>query len=180
MTTDIASDNEQTIRRAYKIAENKDIEGWIAAFTPDGIFTDQSIGVSYRGPEELSITVQNYARAFPDMHREVYQMYSTGNIVVVQLALQGTHLGPLSLPIGTVRPTGKRMNAPCCDVFERDLLATVFVADLPRIRDLLAATGWTGEGSLGPGASLLAREQDGGLFEFVEITPPGGVGEETS
>lgn len=38
--------------------------------------------------------------------------------VVVQLALQGTHLGPLHLPAGTLPPTGKRMDAPCCDVFE--------------------------------------------------------------
>ena len=73
----------------------------------------------YRGPEELGKTVVNYATAFPDMHREIYQMYASGdNIVVVQLALQGTHLGPLSLPRGTIPPTGKKMNAPCCDVFE--------------------------------------------------------------
>ena len=52
------------------------------------------------------------------MHRELYQMYVTGNIVVVQLALQGTHLGTLRLPAGTLRPTGKRMDTPCCDVFE--------------------------------------------------------------
>jgi ketosteroid isomerase-like protein len=118
VTSDIALDSEQIIRRAYKVAEDKDIEGWIAAFTEDGIFADQSTGVTYRGPDELPITVENYARAFPDMHRELYQMYVTGNIVVVQLALQGTHLGPLRLPAWTLRPTGKRMDAPCCDVFE--------------------------------------------------------------
>jgi len=53
------------------------------------------------------------------MHREIYRMYDSGsNIVVVQLALQGTHLGPLALPMGTIPATGKRMDAPCCDVFE--------------------------------------------------------------
>ena len=111
-------DNEQIIRRAYETAENVDLAGWVAAFTEDGTFTDESIGVTYSGPDELPITVENYAKAFPDMHREIYRMYATDNIVVVQLALQGTHLGPLSLPSGTVRPTGKRMDAPCCDVFE--------------------------------------------------------------
>jgi ketosteroid isomerase-like protein len=114
----MAQDNEQIIRHAYKVAEDVDIPGWVAAFTDDGVFTDQSIGVSYRGPKELPSTVENYSRAFPDMHREIYQMYTTGNIVVVQLALQGTNLGPLKLPNGTLRPTGKRMDAPCCDVFE--------------------------------------------------------------
>jgi steroid delta-isomerase-like uncharacterized protein len=112
-------DNKEIIRRAYKIAEDKDIPAWVAAFTDDGVFTDQSIQVAYRGPNELGKTVENYGTAFPDMHREIYQMYASGdNIVVVQLALQGTHLGPLSLPIGIIPPTGKRMDAPCCDVFE--------------------------------------------------------------
>jgi ketosteroid isomerase-like protein len=111
-------DNEQIVRKAYQIAEDKDLEGWVAAFTDAGTFTDQSIGVTYRGPGGLPEQVENYARAFPDMHRELYQLYVSGDIVVVQLALQGTHLGPLHLPAGTLRPTGKRMDAPCCDVFE--------------------------------------------------------------
>jgi SnoaL-like polyketide cyclase len=91
-------DNKQIIRRAYKIAEDVDTPGWVAAFTDDGIFTDESIEVVYRGPNELGKTVENYAKAFPDMHREIFRMYDSGdNIVVVQLALQGTHLGARAL-----------------------------------------------------------------------------------
>ena len=113
----MALDNEQLVRKAYQIAEDKDMVAWSAAFTVDGTFTDESIGVTWTGPDELPKQVENYARAFPDMHRELYQVYVSGNIVVVQLALQGTHLGPLHLPAGTLPPTGKRMDAPCCDVF---------------------------------------------------------------
>jgi predicted ester cyclase len=111
-------DNQQIIRQAYKVAEDVDIPGWITAFTEDGTFTDESIQVVYRGPDELGKTVEVYSTAFPDMHREIYRMYTSGNMVFVQLALQGTHLGPLSMPGGTIAPTGKRMDAPCCDVFE--------------------------------------------------------------
>jgi ketosteroid isomerase-like protein len=112
-------DNKELIRRVYQFAEKKDIPGFVATFTPDGTFTDESIQVVYRGPKEIGKTVEIYATAFPDMHRELYQMYTAGeNIVVVQLALQGTHLGPLRLPLGTIPATGKRMDAPCCDVFE--------------------------------------------------------------
>ena len=105
-------DNEQIVRKAYQIAEDKDLEGWVAAFTDDGTFTDESIGVTFRGPDGLPEQVVNYARAFPDMHRELSQLYISGNIVVVQLALQGTHLGPLHQPAGLQQPTGKRMQAP--------------------------------------------------------------------
>ena len=109
--------NEASIRKAYQIAENQDVPGWVKCFTEDGTFTDESIGVTYRGASELGRTVEIYAAAFPEMHRELYRFYSIGDIVVVELALQGTHKGPLQLPLGTIPPTGKRMNAPCCDVF---------------------------------------------------------------
>lgn len=111
-------DNEQIIRQAYQIAEDMDLKGWADAFTADGTFTDNSVGAVYRGPDGLPVPVENYGRAFPDMHRELYRLYVSGDVVVVQLALQGTHLGPLDLPFGTLPPTGKRMDAPCCDVFE--------------------------------------------------------------
>jgi hypothetical protein len=87
----MALDNEQIIRQAYKLAENKDIEGWVAAFTDDGTFTDESIGVIYRGPDELPKTVEIYARAFPDMHRELYRFTS---------------------PATSGRPTGSAGNSP--------------------------------------------------------------------
>src|SRR5882724_7441815 len=105
-------DNEQIVRQACQIAEDKDLKGWVNAFTADGTFTDNSIGVVYRGPDGpngLPVQVENYARAFSDMHPELWQLYVSGNIVVVQLARQGTHLGPLWLPAGTLPPTGKRM-----------------------------------------------------------------------
>jgi hypothetical protein len=63
-------------------------------FTEDGTFTDESIGVTWKGPAELPVQVENYHGAFPDKHRELYQVYVGGNIVVVQLALQGTCQDP--------------------------------------------------------------------------------------
>ena len=111
--------NEAAIRRAYQVAEDKDVAGWVNCFTERGTFTDESIGVTYRGPKELGRTGEIYATAFPDMHRVLYQVYAIGDrMIVVELALQGTHNGPLELPIGIIPPTGRKMNAPCCDVFQ--------------------------------------------------------------
>jgi ketosteroid isomerase-like protein len=109
--------NEEFVRRAYEIAEVKDIPGWIACFNPDGIFVDESVGMTYHAPNEVAKPVENYGRAFSDMHRELYEVYVRGEDVIVELALQGTHDGPLWLPQGTLAPTGNRMDAPCCDVF---------------------------------------------------------------
>src|SRR5882724_3502102 len=109
--------NEAAIRKAYQVAENQDVTGFVNCFTEDRTFTDESIGHTYRGPKELGRTVEIYAKAFPDMHRELYRFFSVGDTVVVELALQGTHKGPLPTPMGIIPPTGKRMDAPCCDVF---------------------------------------------------------------
>jgi steroid delta-isomerase-like uncharacterized protein len=105
------------VRNVYAVAERKDLQGFVDCFTSDGVFTDQSIGVSYTG-QDLAFTVENYGTAFPDMHREIFRMYEDGNVVMVQLALQGTHNGPLELPVGVIPATGKRMDAPCADFFE--------------------------------------------------------------
>ena len=111
------SANEASVRNAYEVAERKDLEGWINVFTPDGVFTDNSVGATYRG-RAVADPVRNYGTAFSNMHRELYRIYADGNVVVVQLALQGTHDGPLQLPFGVLPATGKQMDAPCCDVFE--------------------------------------------------------------
>jgi ketosteroid isomerase-like protein len=109
--------NERAVRNAYAIAEARDIQGWIDCFTPDGVFVDNSIAVTYRGPTEVALPVEYYGAAFSDMHRELYDIYVSGDVVVVQLALQGTHDGALHLPFGMLPATGERMDAPCCDVF---------------------------------------------------------------
>ncbi|VWX49524.1 ester cyclase [Novosphingobium sp. 9U] len=46
-----------------------------------------------------------------------FQLYAEGDVVVVELALQGTHMGDLHLADGTLAPAGKRMDVRCCDVF---------------------------------------------------------------
>ena len=113
----MSNDNVAAVRNAYAVAERKDLEGWISLFTPDGVFTDYSVGAIYRG-RALADPVRYYGTAFSNMHRELHRVYTDGNVVVVQLALQGTHDGPLQLPFGKLAATGKQMDAPCCDVFE--------------------------------------------------------------
>jgi hypothetical protein len=71
--------NERIIGKAYQAAEKMDLKGWVDSFTPDGTFTDMSIGVTYRGPDGptgIGKTVEVYAKAFPDMHRELYRFFS--------------------------------------------------------------------------------------------------------
>ncbi len=108
--------NEQIIRKLYQLAEEQKIQEFVDLFTPDGVFLDESVNKEYRGAD-IGRTVEVYAAAFPDMHRELYNFYSIGDTVCVELSLNGTHKGPLKLPMGTIPATGKKMSTPCSDVF---------------------------------------------------------------
>jgi ketosteroid isomerase-like protein len=116
MSTTSMTANEKVVRDGYAIAERQEVEAFIAHFTPDGVFRNQGTGQEFRG-RDLANQLEVFATAFPDMHRELHRVYESGDRVIVELALQGTHKGPLDMGMGIIPPTGKRMDAPCCDVF---------------------------------------------------------------
>lgn len=112
------SKNEEIIRSGYAAAEGgvNDVKKFVSLFTSDGVILDVASGTEYRG-KNLGHLVEVFATAFPDMHREIHQVYETQDRVIVELTLHGTHNGPLVLPAGTLKATGKQMHTPCCDVF---------------------------------------------------------------
>ncbi|GAB3572976.1 nuclear transport factor 2 family protein [Hymenobacter daeguensis] len=108
--------NEEVIRNLYAVAELQDPKQFRDLFTEDGYFYDVSAGQKYYG-DEIGRPVEIYATAFPDMHRELYDLYVAGDVITVELSLNGTHNGPLVTSMGSIAATGNEMHAPCCDVF---------------------------------------------------------------
>jgi hypothetical protein len=88
-------DNEAIVRNAYHTAEGSvlDIPGWIGSFTEDGVFNNVTGEESYRG-EHLKDIVIVFAKMFPDVHRELYRVNRMGDVVAIELAIQGTFRGP--------------------------------------------------------------------------------------
>ena len=117
-TSKSSSKNEKLIRELYRTAEVKDAKAFVSLFTADGYFWDVSAGVKYYG-DDIGKTVDIYAEAFPDMHRELLEFFvkDDENVVIVELTLNGTHKGPLALPAGMIPASNNVINAPCCDVF---------------------------------------------------------------
>jgi len=118
MKTKSNSKNEKVIRELYRTAEVQDTKAFVSLFTEDGYFWDVSAGVKYYG-EDIGKTVDIYATAFPDMHRELLEFFvkDDENVVIVELTLNGTHKGSLALPAGEIPASNSKINAPCCDVF---------------------------------------------------------------
>ena len=112
----MAYDNEAVVRHAYHTAEGNvlDVAGFVACFTEDGVFNNIVANESYRG-ERLGDVVLDMAKLLPDVHRELYRVSVLGDVVAIELSIQGTFLGPLDTPAGTIQPTGAKIDVPTAD-----------------------------------------------------------------
>ena len=112
--------NEALVRELYRVAEGKNLDPdkFVSLFADDGYFLDMSSGQRWTG-KAVREPVTGLISAYPDMHRELLKIYSTGDdVVVVELRLQGSHKGDLPLPDGVLRATNKKFDVPCCDVWQ--------------------------------------------------------------
>ena len=109
-------DNEAIVRRAYHTAEGNvlDVDGFTGSFAEDGVFNDIVGQESYRG-EQLGDVLLRMAKLLPDVHRELRRVTVLGDVVAVELSIQGTFSGPLETPAGTVQPTGAKIDVPTAD-----------------------------------------------------------------
>lgn len=110
--------NEEVVRKAYRLAEGNvlDGHGFRALFTEDGTFNDMPNSLTFRG-DQIPEALAGLASAFPDIHRELLAVHSMGNVVAVELRIQGTHLGSFPTPIGDIPPTGNRIDVPTADLW---------------------------------------------------------------
>ncbi|MEF9887297.1 ester cyclase [Streptomyces sp. P9-A4] len=110
------SDAEAVVRAAYEAAEGSvlDVQGFMDLFAEDGVFNNVVAGESYRG-EHLGDLVAFMGALAPDVHRELHRIHVMGNVVAVELTIEGTFTGPFETPAGTVRPTGAGLGIPTAD-----------------------------------------------------------------
>ena len=110
--------NEEIIRELYAAGEGQgtDMEKFVSFFSEEGYMLDIPSGIKFRG-QAIGDSLAGFASAFPDVHRELISIYAVENVVVVEVAIRGTHTGELALASGTLAPTGKTIDVPSCDVF---------------------------------------------------------------
>ena len=115
----MTTDTEALVRHAYHLAEGDvlDAEGFRNLFTEDGVFNGIG-GVtgqeSYRG-EHLGDVVVWMGQFLPDVHRELHRVNVFGDVVAIELSIQGTFRGPFQTPVGVIQPTGARLDIPTAD-----------------------------------------------------------------
>lgn len=110
--------NIHLIEELYAAAEGAtlDLQKFLSCFSECSYVRNIPAGSEFRG-EDIVLVASGMAEAFPDIHREIFDIYAINDVVVVELAIRGTHQGALITPEGTVPATGRMIDVPCCDVF---------------------------------------------------------------
>ena len=84
--------NEKIVRELYAAAEGsgKDIAKFVSFFSNEGYMCDIPSGLKLHG-QAIGDAIDAFASAFPDVHRELFNIYVAENVVIVELAIRGTH-----------------------------------------------------------------------------------------
>jgi hypothetical protein len=111
--------NLAVVLRAYHVAEGNslDPQAFMDLFARDGVLN--GIGGedgqdTLRG-QQLGDLVVWMGGFLPDIHRNLKQITVRGDVVSIELSIEGTFLGPFSTPAGVIKPTGARIAIPTAD-----------------------------------------------------------------
>jgi ketosteroid isomerase-like protein len=111
--------NLAVVLQAYHDGEGDslDPQGFRDLFAADGVLN--GIGgvegqTSLRGTQ-LSGLIVFLSQFLPDIHRELKQITVSGDVVSIELSIQGTFLGPFDTPAGVIQPTGAKIDFPTAD-----------------------------------------------------------------
>ena len=108
--------NLAVVLNAYHVAQGDslNVNAFINDFAKDGVFNDEVAGKSYQG-QTLGDVVTGMADIFPDVHRDLKTITVSGDVVSIELTIDGTFEGPLQTPAGTLKPNGAKIDVPTAD-----------------------------------------------------------------
>jgi ketosteroid isomerase-like protein len=111
----MAYDNEAIVRHAYHTAQGSvlDVAGFVDSFAADGVINLGHAGAEFNGAgqesfrgENLGDIVLRLANMIPNVHRELHRVNVLGDMVAVELSIQGTFQG---------QPAGAKATIPGAD-----------------------------------------------------------------
>ena len=147
--------NLAVVLQAYHDGEGDSLapQGFMDLFAADGVLNgigDVVAQQSFRGTQ-LSGLIVYLAGFLPDIHRALKKITVSGDVVCIELTIQGTFLGPLQTPAGPIKPTGARIAFPTADfwylrdgkveVFDCHIAFTTLFAQLGVQPDYASAVG---------------------------------------
>ena len=112
----MASKNVETLRAAHKGWNKRDFAGVVSNAVKGLAYTDHGRNITLNTRDKFREWTEGWAKAFSDGRITNPQYIDAGDIVVAQFTVEGTNDGPL----GSMKPTGRKMSLPFCEICHFD------------------------------------------------------------
>ncbi len=112
----MSAKNMKTLRAAHESWNKRDFAGVIANAAEKFAYTDHARATTLDTREKFREWTEGWAKAFSDGRITDPQYADAGNIVVAQFTVEGTNDGPF----GSMKPTGRKMSLPFCEICHFD------------------------------------------------------------
>jgi steroid delta-isomerase-like uncharacterized protein len=111
-------DNLQVVRSFYDSLSKPDAKLAASFFDSAGSFNAMDTMSVIQGPDKIQELISGWITAFPDMKLQIKNIFGSGDQVLCEGIVTGTHKGTLSGPQGEIPATGKSIQVPFCDVLK--------------------------------------------------------------
>jgi steroid delta-isomerase-like uncharacterized protein len=104
------------VEQHVRLENEHDLEGVLRTFGDTARYDDEAWGEHYKGGDGVRLFYEQLMKALPDLEIEVVRWHVTGDAVLLEVMIHGTHLGEWrGLPA-----TGRRVEVPLCGVYTFD------------------------------------------------------------
>jgi len=112
----MSTKNVNTLRAAHESWNKRDFAGVIRDAAESFTYTDHAGARILGSREKFREWTEAWAKAFSDGRITNPQYIDAGDIVVAQFTAEGTNDGPF----GSMKPTGRKMSLPFCEICHFD------------------------------------------------------------
>ena len=112
----MASKNVVMLRAAHESWNKRDFAGVVSNAVKGLAYSDHGRNITLNTRDKFREWTEGWAKAFSDGRITNPQYIDAGDIVVAQFTVEGTNNGPL----GSMKPTGRKMSLPFCEICHFD------------------------------------------------------------
>lgn len=112
----MASEETNALLGVIEAFNDRDVERALGFVAEDCEVLEVPTGERFDGREGVRREFERWSTALPDGEQKVKNMIVSGEWVVVEGTLGGTHTGPFVTEEQTIEPTGERLEFPFCTV----------------------------------------------------------------
>jgi predicted ester cyclase len=112
----MASKNVETLRAAHESWNKRNFADVVKSAAENLVYTDNARAVTFNSRDKFSEWTKEWAKAFSDGRITSPEYIDAGDIVIARFTVVGTNDGPL----GSMKPTGRKMSLPFCEICHFD------------------------------------------------------------